>query len=87
MIADRHAALHAAIADFDEVIRLDPNFPYLADTYYRRGNARYNLDQYGAAIADYDEALRIEPGAPAILSERQDAEGILKFYERRDRWV
>ena len=81
VIADRHAALRAAIADFDEVIRLDPNFPYLADTYYRRGNAKYNLEQYGAAIADYDEALRIDPGAPAILSERQEAEGILNFYE------
>ena len=81
MRVDRHAGLRAAIADFDEVIRLDPNFPYLSDTYYRRGNAKYNLDQYQAAIADYDEALRIDPGAPAILSERKDAEDILNFYE------
>lgn len=80
-VTDRHAGLHSAIADFDEVIRLDPNFPYLSDTYYRRGCAKYNLDQYEAAITDYDEALRIDPGAPEILSERKDAEDILNFYE------
>lgn len=82
MVATRHAALRSAIADFDEVVRLDPNFPYLSDTYYRRGNAKYNLDQYEAAITDYDKALKIDPGAPAILSERQDAEDVLNFYEK-----
>ena len=81
LVADRRAGLRSAISDFDEVIRLDPNFRYLSDTYYRRGNAKYNLDQYEAAITDYDEALKIDPGAPGILSERQDAEGILNFYK------
>lgn len=80
VIAARHAVLRSAVADFDAVIRLDPNFRYLSDTYYRRGNAKYNLDQYEAAIADYDEALRIDPCAAAILSERKDAEDILNFY-------
>ncbi|MDE0635647.1 MAG: tetratricopeptide repeat protein [Candidatus Poribacteria bacterium] len=81
LTSDRNAGLRSAISDLDEVIRLDPNFPYLSDTYYRRGNAKYNLDQYEAAIADYDEALKIDPGAPGILAERQDAEDILNFYE------
>ena len=81
LVFDRHAGLRSAISDFDEVIRIDPNFPYLSDTYYRRGNAKYNLDQYEAAITDYDEALKIDPGAPGIFSERQDVEDILNFYE------
>ena len=80
-IAARRAGLHSVIADFDEVIRRDPNFRFLSDTYYRRGNAKYNLDQYEAAIADFDEALNLDPGAPGILSERKDAEDILNFYE------
>ena len=81
LVSDRNAGLRSAISDLDEVIRLDPNFPYLSDTYYRRGNAKYNLDRYEAAIADYDEALKIDPGTPGILAERQDAEDILNFYE------
>ncbi len=81
LVSDRNAALRSVISDFDEVLRIAPNFPYLSDTYYRRGNAKYNLDQYEAAIDDYNKALRYDPGASAIISERQEAEDILNFYE------
>ena len=82
-IADCYAGLRSAISDFDEVLRIDPNFSYLSDTYYRRGNAKYNLNQYEAAIADYDEALKVGPGDPEILSERQMVKNILNSYKER----
>lgn len=82
-IADCYAGLRSAISDFDEVLRIAPNFSYLSDTYYRRGNAKYNLNQYEAAIADYDKALTIDPGDPEILSERQMVKNILNSYKER----
>ena len=83
LITDCYAGLRSAISDFDEVLRIDPNFSYLSDTYYRRGNAKFNLGQYEAAITDYDQALKIDPGAPGILYERQLAENILNSYKER----
>ncbi len=32
LVSDRNAGLRSTISDLDEVIRLDPNFPYLSDT-------------------------------------------------------
>lgn len=83
LIADCHAGLSSAISDFDEVLRIDPNFSLLSDTYYRRGNAKYNLEQYEAAIADYDQALKIDPGDPELLFERQLVVDILNSYKNR----
>ena len=47
-----------AIADFDTAIRLKPDD---AKTYYRRGNAKFDLGQDDAAINDYDTAIRLKP--------------------------
>ena len=47
-----------AIADFDQAIRLDPNF---ARAYRNRGFAHFNKGDYDRAIADYEAALRIDP--------------------------
>ena len=48
----------AAIADYDEVIRLDPNFVM---AYMNRGTAKAFLGDHKAAIADYDETIRLQP--------------------------
>ena len=42
----------AAIADFSEAIRINPNE---ATFYYNRGLAKFHLGQHEAAIDDYDE--------------------------------
>lgn len=81
MMAARHEALRSAITDFNEAIRIGLDLSLLPHAYYRRGKAKYNLDQYDAAIVDFDEALRLNPSDPESLDGRKDAEGILNFYE------
>ncbi len=52
-----------AIADYDEVIRLDPKDVF---AYIYRGCAYERKGDYDKAIADYDEAIRLDPkGAKA----------------------
>ena len=52
-----------AIVDYDEAIRLDPNY---AGIYYNRGLAKSDLgDKYGE-IADYNEAIRLNPNYAGI---------------------
>lgn len=80
--AARHAVLRSAIADFDEAIHIGLDPSLLPHAYYRRGQAKYNLDRYEAAIVDFDEALRLNPSDPESLDGRKDAEGILNFYEK-----
>ena len=48
----------APIAEFDEVLRLVPDF---ADAYYFRWRALYQVGRLDAAIADLDELLRLVP--------------------------
>lgn len=43
----------SAIAKFDKAIQLNPN---LANFYYRRGLAKYKLDNYEGAITDIEKA-------------------------------
>jgi tetratricopeptide (TPR) repeat protein len=47
-----------AIEDFNEAIRLDPEY---TDAYINRGRAWYVKKEYDKAIKDYDEAIRLEP--------------------------
>ena len=47
-----------AIQDFNEAIRLNPNFER---AYYDRGNAYIDKDDYDRAIQEYDEAIRLNP--------------------------
>ena len=47
----------AAIADYDEAIRLDPNY---ANAYHNRGYDKAQLGQHSAAILDYDAAIRLD---------------------------
>ena len=53
--------LEEAIAEYDEAIRLDPQF---ALAYNNRGFANTKLGQYARAIQDYDEAIRLDPWNP-----------------------
>jgi lipoprotein NlpI len=56
----------AAIADFDEAIKLDPKN---ASAYNNRGNARHDGGEDLAAIADFDAALKQNPRyAPAYFN-------------------
>jgi tetratricopeptide (TPR) repeat protein len=45
-----------AIADYNEAIRLNPNYVV---AYHNRGFAHFASDEYDRAIADYTEAIRL----------------------------
>ena len=47
-----------AVSDFNEAIRLVPNY---AEAYYGRGRVRYFLDYDRGAILDFNEAIRLAP--------------------------
>lgn len=79
-LVDKHESLRSAVADFDDAIRLDLNSNQLAHAYYRRGEAKYNLDRYEEAMCDYNEALKLDPENSDIRSSLDEAEGILDFY-------
>ncbi|NDA09119.1 MAG: tetratricopeptide repeat protein [Alphaproteobacteria bacterium] len=68
----------AAIADYDEAIRLNPE---LAEAFNNRGNAKSTLEDYQGAIADYDEAIRLKPDDAGALHNRGVAK--LKLAESR----
>jgi tetratricopeptide (TPR) repeat protein len=57
-----------AIADYDEALRLKPDY---ADAFHNRGNAYNEKGEYDRAIADYDEALRLKPD-DALASKHRD---------------
>ena len=48
-----------AIADYDQVIRLDP---YLSDAWQGRGSTRFKLGQIKESIADFDKFIELETG-------------------------
>jgi tetratricopeptide (TPR) repeat protein len=64
-----HAALGnrpTAIADYDQVIRLNPKD---AQAYYSRGNAYVALQDYPQAIENYDQSIRLNAQyAPAYYN-------------------
>lgn len=47
-----------AIQDFDEAIRLNPQY---AEAFNNRGGAYLGKGQYDRAIQDYDQAIRLNP--------------------------
>lgn len=64
----------AAIADFDQAIRLKPNY---IDAYYSRGNIRYVLGDNKGAIADFDQAIKLNPYLAYAYNNRGNARSAL----------
>ena len=65
-----------AIADYDQAIRLDPEY---AEAYSNRGVAYASKRDYDRAIADYDQAIRLDPKDAAAYYNRS-----LIYSEKRD---
>ncbi len=75
-LAYQKAKQHAkAIADFDHVIRRDPNF---VDAYIGKGNALYNLDRNEEALTLFDLAIHLDPDYTDVYLYKGDA-----FYNLR----
>ena len=68
-----------AIADFDEAIRLRPDYPL---AYSNRGNAYDEKGQYDRAIQDYDEAIRQRPDFAEAYFNRAYVRENKRQYER-----
>ena len=65
----------AAIIDFDEAIRLVPDY---APAYVLRGQIKaFPLERHEAAILDFDEAIRLNPDDADTYYYRGRAKGIL----------
>ncbi|NLD82107.1 MAG: tetratricopeptide repeat protein [Smithella sp.] len=61
-----------AIKDFDEAIRIKPEY---AEAYYNRGLAHKALGNAGQAIADYSRAIRLKPNMAEAYNNRGNAYG------------
>ncbi len=59
-----------AIADYSEVIQLDPK---IVAAYVSRGNSWRDVHENDKAIADCDEAIRLDPKCAAAYGSRGDA--------------
>jgi len=82
---DNLGDFEGAIADYDEAIRLDPEY---AGAYNNRGLAKYDLGDLEGALADYDEAIRLDPEYALAYYNRglakfnlSDFEGALADYD------
>ena len=68
----------AAIADFDQAIRLQPDF---VAAYINRGTVKRVLGQYEAAIVDHDQAIRLQPDFAPAYNNRGIAKIALSQYD------
>ena len=68
-----------AIADYDEAIRLDPNF---ALAFVNRGWSYERKGQYDRALADYDEAIRADPKYSLAYNNRGWLRHLAGDYDR-----
>lgn len=72
----------AALLDYDEVVRRDPDY---GDYYFERANTRRSAGLYAEALADYAEAVRLSPpvhethfNRADLLRQLGDEEGALR---------
>ncbi len=61
----------AAVADFDEAIRLNPNY---GEAFGNRGAAKFDLQDFTGALSDYNTALKVFPTNQALLNLKSQAE-------------
>jgi len=59
-----------AIQDFDQAIRLNPNY---AEAFGNRGSAYYQKGNYDRAIQDFDQAIRLDPNDAEMYNNRATA--------------
>lgn len=59
--------LEEALADFDTVIELDPNY---AEYHFDRATLLRRLDRHADALADYDKAIELSPPFPEVYHHR-----------------
>lgn len=63
----RSGQLAEAVKDWDQAIRLKPDF---AEAYYNRANAQDRIGKPELAIADYDKAIELQPFLPQAFNNR-----------------
>jgi tetratricopeptide (TPR) repeat protein len=78
-IAFEQGDYEAAMLEYDEAIRLDPEY---ARAYYDRGTIYSTLGQYEQAILEYDEAIRLDPKDVWAFGNRGSAYLDLGQYQR-----
>ena len=59
-----------AIQDYDQAIRLNPNY---ASAFNNRGLAYVNKGDNDRAIQDYDQAIKLNPNDTVAIKNRADA--------------
>jgi tetratricopeptide (TPR) repeat protein len=65
-----HGQLKEAIIDFDEVLKLKPDY---ANAWFNRGEIRLQVGAYEKAIEDYTKSLELTPNDPGALQGRAQA--------------
>jgi tetratricopeptide (TPR) repeat protein len=78
MNAFNRSKLDEAIANYDEAIRLKPDF---AEAFNNRGYAKSNLGRTEEAIYDFDEAIRLKPNFANAFCNRGNAKEDIIDYE------
>jgi tetratricopeptide (TPR) repeat protein len=73
-----HGKYEAALADFDKVTALKPDFP---SVWFNRGEVRSALGRYAEAVEDYTKGLELTPGDVGLLVGRGSARCRLGKYE------
>ena len=68
-----------AIADYDEAIRLIPNF---SSSHFNRGDAYHDLKQFERALEDYSLAIRFDPNNYSAYVNRGILYSDIKQYDR-----
>lgn len=61
---------YAAIDDYNDAIRIDPD---AAAAYFGRGNSYSALGNAAWAATDFEDAIRIDPSFAALIAERKAA--------------
>ena len=70
--------LAGAIADYNEAIRLKPDF---TEAYNNRGHAKLEQDDFREAIADFNEAIRLNPNEASTYNNRGSARKLQEDFD------